>query len=314
MKTRHSGQHTRDCYSVFYSGFAAVLLNVCMALCAVAETTDGVLRIETEVFVGSQKEPVAHSLTLFANGVAWDFLAHPDEIALHDPARERVVLIDPERNVKTEITTLRLERLSVSLASWARKADDRLVRWAGGPDFGNDIQETNETIELSGPRARYLVAFEQAPSAESAGASRRYADTALLVRALVHPGGLPPFPRLAINRRVATAGGIPSEVTLEVDPKVAMLLGRPDVMRSVHKIHPRLLESDYKRIKNAETRIGVAKSVDLAEFATPPESSETNTDPAEKVAPSETASYKKAITADSSRGSSHSDEANDLDE
>lgn len=58
----------------------------------------------------------------------------------------------------------------------------------------------------------------------------------------------------------------------------------------------------------------MAKSVDLAEFATPPESSETNTDPAEKVAPSETASYKKAITADSSRGSSHSDEANDLDE
>lgn len=97
------------------------------------------------------------------------FLAHPDEMRFTIRARERVVLIDPERNVKTEITTLRLERLSVSLASWARKADDRLVRWAGGPDFGNDIQETNETIELSGPRARYLVAFEQAPSAESAG-------------------------------------------------------------------------------------------------------------------------------------------------
>ena len=308
MKTRRSGQRTRNFYGVFHVVFAAGLLNLCMALCAVAETTDGVLRIETEVFIGSQKEPVAHSLTLFANGIAWDFLAHPDEIALHDPARERVVLIDPERNVKTEITTLRLERLSVSLASWARKADDRLVRWAGGPDFGNDIHETNETIELSGPRARYLVAFAQAPSAETAGAYRRFADTALLVRALVHPGGLPPFPRLAINRRVATAGGIPTEVTLEVDPKVAMLLGRPDVMRSVHKIHPRLLESDYKRIKSAETRIGVAKSVDLAEFATPPEPSETNTDPAEKV------SYKKAVTADSCRGSSHSDEATDLDE
>ena len=130
------------------------------------------------MFAGGDAEPIARSLTLFRNGLAWDFLERPatssqddaeadrepDEVVLHDPARERVVVVDPVRNLKTQIDALRLERLSVSLAAWARKADDRLVRWAGGPDFGDGIREKGSQLELVGPRVRYAVEFTEAPS------------------------------------------------------------------------------------------------------------------------------------------------------
>jgi hypothetical protein len=240
------------------------------------------LRVESEVFAEDGTEPVARSLTLFRNGLAWDFLERPagsakddaadreaDELVLHDPARERVVVVDPARNVKTQIDTIRLERLSVSLAAWARKADDRLVRWAGGPDFGDGIQEKDSQLELVGPRVRYEVEFTAAPSPEFAEDYRRFADTAMLLKALLHPGGIPPFPRLAINRRVSSARGIPTAVTLEVDSKTAMIGGRPQVLRSVHKLHPRLLARDLQRIEDAEARIAVAESVDLAAFMEP---------------------------------------------
>jgi hypothetical protein len=241
------------------------------------------LRVESELFADGGAEPVARSLTLFEGEVAWDFLelaapaadGPPElrlaEIVLHDPARERVVVIDPARDVKTQIESIRLERLSVSLAKWARNADDRLVRWAGGPDFGDGMTEKDEALELVGPRVRYGVAYAAAPSTEAAATYRRFADTAILLKALLQPGGIPPFPRLALNRRIEAAGAIPAEVTLEIDPKLALVAGRPSRLKCVHKSHPRLLAADRRRIEDGEAHVASARAVDVAAFVAAPE-------------------------------------------
>lgn len=239
------------------------------------------LRIESELFREGHDEPVARSLTLFDGGVAWDFLELPTagesedgmelvEIVLHDPARERVVVIDPVRRVKTEIPLIRLERMSVSLAKWARSSDDRLVRWAGGPDFSDNFQRDDETLVLSGPRVRYEVTLATAESPAVAETYRRFADTAILLKALLHPGGIPPFPRLAVNRELEAAGAIPAEVALEIDPPLAVVAGGAARMRSRHNSHPRLLAADRRLIADAEAHVAGAEAVDLAVFANPP--------------------------------------------
>jgi hypothetical protein len=239
------------------------------------------LRVETELFRDGGDQPVARSLTLFDDGVAWDFLELPVdgdggrdamqlvEIVLHDPARERVVVIDPLRRMKTEIPLIRLERMSVSLAKWARSSDDRLVRWAGGPDFTENFEQDEETLALSGPRVRYSVRLAAAESPEAAGTYRQFADTAILLKALLHPGGIPPFPRLALNRRLEAAEAIPAEVTLEIDPKLAMVAGGAARLRSMHKSHPRLLAADQRLIADAQAHVAGAEAVDLAAFAAP---------------------------------------------
>ena len=233
------------------------------------------LRVESELFADGGDEPVAHSLTLFHEGVAWDFLELPDaagksaviaEIVLHDPARERVLVIDPARQVKTQVDLIRLERLSVSLAKWARTNDDRLVRWAGGPDFTAGFTEHDDRLELVGPRVKYAVAYEEAPCTEAAVTYRQFADTAILLKALMQPGGIPPFPRLAVNGRLEDAGAIPSEVMLEIDPRLSALGGRPERLRCVHKVHPRLLAGDLERIEDAKHHVAAAEPVDLATF------------------------------------------------
>lgn len=239
------------------------------------------LRVETELFCDGADQPVARSLTLFDDGVAWDFLELPTgddderaamqlvEIVLHDPARERVVVIDPVRRIKTEIPLIRLERMSVSLAKWARSSDDRLVRWAGGPDFTGNFEEDADSLALSGPRVRYSVRLAAAESPEAAGTYRQFADTAILLKALLHPGGIPPFPRLALNRRLEAAGAIPAEVTLEIDPRLAMVAGGAARLRSAHKSHPRLLAADRRLVADAQAHVAGADEVDLAAFAAP---------------------------------------------
>jgi len=236
-----------------------------------------VMRIESELFANGGDQPIARSLTLFCDGVAWDFLELPDvdaprtlrlaEIVLHDPARHRVVIIDPVRNLKTQVETLRLERLGVSLASWARQGDDRLVRWAGGPDFDADITETDTTLELTGPRVRYAVAHAPAPSEHAATVYREFADTALLLRALLQPGGIPPFPRLALNRRLESAGAIPCEVTLELGSRFTSLGGRTERLTCRHRLHPRILPADDAKIDDAAASSAAADVVELAAFA-----------------------------------------------
>ena len=239
--------------------------------------------METEVFDDDDaKKPVARSLTLFRNGVAWDFLeavpkkkgeaaaVEPSEFVLHDPARGRIILVDPARNLRTQIDSLRLERLRASLAAWARKSDDALLRWAGGPDFSGGLSDEDEKVLLVGPRVRYEVRYDAAPRAEAAEEYRKFADAAVLVKALVHPGGLPPFPRIAINRRIASAGGIPSSVRLEVEPRLGRFTGRGKVLRSEHRTVPSWVAADHKRVAAAEERISMAEEVDLTTYAGAP--------------------------------------------
>ncbi len=234
-------------------------------------------RVESELFANAAA-PVARSLTLFHEGVAWDFLELPKdhaaageamqltEIVLHDPARERIVVIDPVRRLKTEIPLIRLERLSVSLARWARESDDRLVRWAGGPDVAAGIKESDGQLELAGPRVRYAVAHVEAPSPEAAETYRRFADTAILLKALLQPGGIPPFPRLALNERLDDEAAIPAEVTLEIEPRAGLLPGGTDRFRSVHRSHPRLLAADQAKLEEARHAVASAERVGLAAF------------------------------------------------
>ncbi|RZO62363.1 MAG: hypothetical protein EVA78_06985 [Phycisphaeraceae bacterium] len=247
------------------------------------------LRVETDVFADRDDVPIAHSLTLFSSKVAWDFLdttpaekktsdsesdqpkAFNGEIVLHDPTRERVLLIDPLRQVKTSIDSIQLERLRVSLAKWARTSDDKLLCWAGGPHFENGMHESDDAIELVGPRVQYRIETTDAPSPEIAGQYRQFADTALLLRALLHPGGIPPFPRLALNKRLSSEVKLPTSVTLEIDSRGSLVpSGLSSMMQrhlcSVHRIHPALRADDLQRIADAEACMAIAEEVSLAEY------------------------------------------------
>lgn len=276
-----ASRHARRAAILRRAGLA-LLAGLALVPAVPARAAEGTFRVETAVYDADDAEhPVARSLTLFKDGVAWDFLetldedgrplgVEPAEIILHDPARERIVLVDPARNVKTRIDQLRLERLRTSLASWARKSDDPLLRWAGGPDFtGSFVEEeaAEGAIVLAGPRVRYEVHHEPAPGADAAGEYRRFADTALLVKALVHPGGLPPFARIAINGRVAAADAIPASVRLSILPRFGRITGRPSVSRSEHRALASWTESDHRRVATAGEELSLAEEVDLPSYA-----------------------------------------------
>ena len=53
---------------------------------------------------------------------------------------------------------------------------------------------------------------------------------------------------------------------LSIAPKLALLPGAGDTLRSVHKVHPQLIDGDHARIDTAGAQLTVAEEVDLEEF------------------------------------------------
>ncbi len=252
---------------------------------ATAADSDWEMRVESSIYRDDEDKPIGRSLALFTSDVVWDFLELPDadgslqlaEVVLHDPLRERTVLVDPRRKVKVEVDKLKLDRLRVSLASWARGADDPIIRWAAGSTVTEGLRvehDPHPMVVLTGPKVRYEVDFEEVANPQAATSYQQFADVSLLVKALVHPGGIPPYPRMAINHRLMGEQAIPSEVRLTLASDLPLVGGLPGalgekLLRSEHRTHPRLLTEDRRRIADASTWIGEASLVSLETYANP---------------------------------------------
>ena len=82
------------------SGVMLVAIGCFPFRCAAEE-----FRVETDVFVDGGKEPAVQTLTIFSEGVVYDFLlTGVEEITVFDRDRNRLVLLDTKRKVKTELT------------------------------------------------------------------------------------------------------------------------------------------------------------------------------------------------------------------
>ncbi len=100
-------------------------------------------RIETKIFVGDQPEPVSQNLTLFHRGVVYDFLTAPAQIAIfrHSVTSEegRFILLDPRRQLRSEISSDQIMAFLNGLKAWAAAQDDPLLKFAADPDFKEAI-------------------------------------------------------------------------------------------------------------------------------------------------------------------------------
>ncbi len=114
-------------------------------------------RIETGVFVGRSETPSGENLTLFADGVVYDFLlTEPEEITIFDHRRGQFVLLDTARKVSTTIDTDDLLKFTARLKVRAAKGGP-LVRFAADPDFTERFDRDSNTLTLA-PRKTTNVA------------------------------------------------------------------------------------------------------------------------------------------------------------
>lgn len=233
-------------FSASVFAFVAGLLSVISGRASAED-----FRIETKVFAGKEVEPVSEDLTLFRGEQVYDFLNRPREVTVFDKPRSRVILLDPQRRVKAEVSMERIMAFSDELRTWCGKQADPMLKFSAEPSFAQTLDNSSGELVFTSPFLVYRVATEKAVNDDIARQYLEFSDSYARLNAMTNPGSTPPFPRLKIDEALFVSHAIPSRVQLTI-PSRSRFGGKPTVVRSEHSISWRLLEPDQQKIQEAE--------------------------------------------------------------
>ncbi len=142
------------------------------------------------------------------------------------------------------------------------------MKFAAEPKF-DETKEDHGWVKYSSPLVTYRVQAVKAESPSAARQYREFSDWSAKLNSMLHPGSLPPFPRLAINGALDRAGGhIPEEVQVTIAPQTR-LGGKPTALRSEHVLTMRLMAADRKRIDEAGADLASFRQAPLEEYLRP---------------------------------------------
>lgn len=235
--------------SIFIAGFALA---------------DG-FRVDSQVFIGKETTPHSTNVTLFQAAHVYDFLDQPRQITIYDLARGRVVLVNPDRKVKAEVSQETLEAFCDNLRRAESHTTDAVLRFALDPRFEEQVEESNGERVFSSKHITYRVKPHEQSSAGLASAYGKFSDASARLNAFVNRGSMPPFSRLLVNQSLARSGHLPAEVLLTVSP-VRLGAGRTVVLKSKHEYRWRLLDSDLRIIDEAGEILANAAPLPLVEY------------------------------------------------
>jgi hypothetical protein len=223
-------------------------------------------RIETDVFVDNGKEPAVETLTIFSGGVVYDFLLKgAEEITVLDRDHDRLVLLDPKRKVKAELTLDGILTYVAQMKTHLSEADREFL-------LGAEMKAVTDEegwLSLSNGRVTYRAEGITPKPKNAAAEYQQFADWYARLNAM-RPGNSPPFARIQLNSELATRGLIPKTIERTIVQRRG-LQDKKDTLRSQHLANWRLSQTDRKQIDRAGTYLADFAEVSFREYAQLPE-------------------------------------------
>src|SRR5262245_23120130 len=103
-------------------------------------------RVDTEVFAGKDKVPLAETLTIFSAGRVYDFfLSGSQEITIFEPAAGQFTFLDPERKLRCTVASQEVLDYVLELNKAAVAQKVPLFAAAADPQF--EVQQEEEQTE-----------------------------------------------------------------------------------------------------------------------------------------------------------------------
>ena len=238
-----------------------------LACLATAQLESAEFRMDTQVYVGKSETPAYETVTLFQRRIVYDFLGAGDgEITIYDPHLRRFVLLDPQRQVKTEIDEDVLLQFVAEVKLRAARSGGPTVREAASPQFRIAYDGRAKELSLQGNRLSYVAAAGDAkfPNVEAARDYFHFIDMYTRLNA-TRKGALPPQARLELNQALAEHDMFPETIRRTLKSGNP-LLGKSNVARSHHRIAWRLVRDDQDLIDRAAKYRAEFKGVDFGEY------------------------------------------------
>ncbi len=221
-------------------------------------------RVETRVYLEKEVEPAFETLTVFSGDVVYDFVlsqgsaaAETTMVTVFDQRRGRIVLLDGERKIQTELTTQWLSEFTTKM----REGRDQNEQ--GGalfrPVFSVTHEESAHQITMTSDGLTYRVTGEMPKDSTAAKRYRSFADW--FARLNAARGGIPPFGRIELNRILNEEGLLPVRI------ERTLVRGRKkSQVHSEHASNWTLSNTDRRRIDQAGQMMAELPSVSPLKF------------------------------------------------
>jgi hypothetical protein len=222
-------------------------------------------RVDNEVFREKEKEPSYETLTVFTRGLAYDFrLTEPKQTTIFDARRGRINLLDPVRQLKCIVETDETVQFAARIKTMKFKSP--LLEFAKNPAFEVNFIDAVGELRLNHDVMNYSAKGVKPKLVGAELEYRSFADASARLDAM-HPGNLPPFPRLELNRILSSKGLLP----VEIEKKVVSTKGtfgttREEKVRSVHSFNWSISSQDRRLIEEADTNLVNFESCTFEKF------------------------------------------------
>lgn len=220
-------------------------------------------RIETEIYIGEETEPVSHTVTLFERGAVYEFIDKPQQIIVYRQGQEgkagQFILLDPVRERRTDVEVDRVEKLMQKMTEWASTHKDPLLKFAAKPSFEENFDLESGILTMANKEWTYRAATIKAGDAATLARYRDFTDRYAELSAMMF-NSPPPGPRLALDAALAKHGVVPVEIkrTLGGDEK--------NVVKATHMFYWQLTRADRKRLDEAQAHLANYKKVGNEQF------------------------------------------------
>ncbi len=228
-----------------------------------ATTRGGDFRVESEVYLGSDTEPVFETLTLFAGDVVYDFAlgdqsdrTESKEVTVLNKRLGRIVLLDAKRKIQTTLTTRELAKFTAAIR---KRATDEPNSGLFSPVFTVAYEEAGRQITMTSDELTYRA---KGVSPKDPTAAKRYSNFAdWYARLNATRGNVPPFGRIELNRVLAEKGLLPLEIE-----RTTVLNRKKTAAHSKHSVIWTLSNTDRRRIDLAGQMMANLRPVSLKEY------------------------------------------------
>ncbi len=235
-----------------------------------ARAGDDGFRVESKVYVGNEKEPKSENTTIFCKGIIYDYLRSPSETIVLDVARGRFILLDPNRRMRTELSTQEVSALTENLRQWASTQTDALTKFLAAPNFEERFDERTGDVLLQSPWITYRVSTIEPENGAFVQQYREFCDWYARLNARLTPGYKLVFARLSLDEAIEKRHQLPREITLTAQSRRGFG-SQKTVIRSEHQFVYHLVESDRDRVAQTSEYMAIFKPVDFTEYSKRPE-------------------------------------------
>ena len=238
----------------------ALFLSSTALACEAAPAAD--FRVENSVFIEGQSQPQSQGVTIFHQGLVYDFLNDPAEVIVFDPAHRRFILLDTGRRVRSEISADDVQAVVNRVKQRLAGQPNPTSRWLVDPSFEESFDRENSELTLKGDPVTYRARL-QATDAAMAAQYHEFSDCYTQLNLALNPSSRPPFPRMLLNEAIERRQGIAKEVHLVA----ALAPGDPPLkVVSRHQLAAALGATDRNRVAEVRRYAESFTAVSLREY------------------------------------------------